>query len=75
MLNLCLKMSESLLNPIQAEEVSVCVDTRPKEYYHNDVGCQSLNFSDGTIIPVLYEGVLPYISIRLPTKEEVHHFP
>ena len=34
------KISDSLLNPIQAEKVSVHVDTRPKRYYPNDVGCQ-----------------------------------
>ena len=66
-------MTDSLMNPIQAEEVEVRVDTRPKRYYPNDIGCQSLTFPDGTIIPVLYDGVLPYIPIRRPTKEEVHH--
>ena len=66
-------MSDSLLNTIQAEEVGVCVDTQPKIYYTNGVGCQSLHFLDGTIIPVLYEGVLPYISIRCPKKKESHH--
>ena len=65
-------MSDSLMNPIQAEEVDVRVDTRPKCYYPHDIGCQSLTFLDGTIIPVLYEGVLPYVPVRRPTKEEVH---
>ena len=62
------KVSISLLNPIQAEEVGVRVDTRPKIYCPNDVRCQSLHLPDGTIIPVLYKGVLPYIPIRRPTK-------
>ena len=47
------KMSDSLMNPIQAEEVGVRVDARPKRYYPEDIGCQSLNFPDGTLIPVL----------------------
>ena len=67
------KMSDSLMNPIQVEEVGVRVDTRPKRYYPYEVGCQTLSFPDGTVIPVLYEGVLPYIPIRRPTKEEVHN--
>ena len=67
------KISDSISNPIQAEEVGVCVDTQPKLHYPNDVGCQSLHFPDGALIPVLYEGVLTYIPIRPPTKEEVHH--
>ena len=62
------KMSDSLLNPIQAEKVSVRVGTQTKWYYHNDVRCQSLHFPDGTIITGLYEGVIPYISIFRPTK-------
>ena len=66
-------MSDSLFNPIQVEEVCVCADTRPKQYYPNDIGCQSLHFPDDIIIPVLYEVVLPYIPILSPTKEEVHH--
>ena len=65
-------MSNSLLNLIQAEEVRVRVDTQPKRYYPNDVGCQSIYFPDGKIIPVLYEGVLPYISSLCPKKEAVH---
>ena len=67
------RMSNSLLNPIQAEEVRVRVDTQPKRYYPNDVGCQSVHFTDGKIITFLYEGVLPYIFICRQTKGEVHH--
>ena len=66
------KMGDSLMNPIQAEEVDVRVDTRPNRYYPHEIGCQCLTFPDGTIIPVLYEGVLPYVPVRRPTKEEVH---
>jgi hypothetical protein len=66
------KMGDSLMNPIQAEEVDVRVDTRPKRYYPHEIGCQCLTFQDGTIIPVIYDGVLPYVPIRRPTKEEVH---
>ena len=62
------KMSDSLMNPIQAEEAEVRVDTRPKRYYPHDIGCQCLTFPDGTIIPVLYEVVLPYIPTRSPTQ-------
>ena len=67
------QMEDSLLNPIQAEEIGVRVDTRPTRYYPDDIGCQSMLFPDGTIIPIEYDGVLPYIPVRRPTKEEVHH--
>ena len=66
------KMQDSLMNPIQAEEVDVRVDTRPKRYYPHEIGCQCLTFHDGTIIPVKYDGVLPYVPVRRPTKEEIH---
>ena len=62
------KMSDSLLNPIQTEEVGARVDTGPKWYEPNEAGCKSINFPDGKIIPVLYEGVIPYIPICRPTK-------
>ena len=64
------KMSDSLLNPVQAEEVGILDDTRPKQYYPNDVGFQSLYFPDGTTILVLYEGVLPYIPIICPKNKK-----
>ena len=65
------KMNDSLLNPIQAEEVDVRIDIRPKRYY-SDPHAQTISFSDGTTLPVLYHGVLPYIPIRRPTQEEIH---
>ena len=66
------KMNDSLLNPIQAEEVGVHVDIRPRRYYPEDIGCQSIQFPDGTVIAVEYDGVLPFVHVRRPTKEEVH---
>ena len=67
------KMDDSLLNPIQAEEEGVRVDTRPRRYYHDDPSAQYVHFPCGTKLPVLYDGVLPYLPIRRPTKEEVQH--
>ena len=57
-------MNDSLLNPIQAEEEDVRVDLRPKRYYPSEPLAQSITFPDGTVIPVDYDGVLPYIPIR-----------
>ena len=62
------KISGSLLNTIQAEELGFRVDTRPKTYYPNDVECQSLHFTDIKSIPVLHEGVLSYIPIIRPKQ-------
>lgn len=57
-------MEDSLVNPIQAEENSVRVDLRPKRFYpHETNNCQSITFTDGTTLPLEYDGVLPFIPI------------
>ena len=70
---LCDKMDDSLLNPIQAEEVGVWVDNLPKRYYLYDLSAQLVSFMDGIKIPFLYDCSLPYLTIRRPTKDEVHN--
>jgi Integrase core domain. len=67
-------MDDSLLNPIQAEESDVRVDVRPSRYY-SDPHAQSITFPCGTVIPVQYDGALPYIPIRRPTADEIHNVP
>lgn len=64
-------MEDSLMNPIQAEENDVRIDVRPKAYYPEVSTAQTVTFNDGTIIDVKYDGVLPYIPIRCPTKIEI----
>ena len=32
-----------------------------------------MSFIDGTTIPVIYDGYLTYLPIRIPTKDEVHN--
>ena len=67
------KMDDSLINPIQAEEAGIHIDLRPSKYYPSDIGCQTISFPDGTILPILFDGVLPYLPVRRPTKDEVHN--
>ena len=67
------KMEDSLINPIQAEEIGVQVDTRPQRYYPDIWTAQSLSFPDGTVIKLKYNGVLPFIPIRRPTQDEIHN--
>ena len=65
-------MQDSLINPIQVEENNIHVDTRNKRFYPNEIDtCQTISFPDGTIIPVEYDGVLPFIPIRRPTPSEI----
>ena len=64
-------MDDSLINPIQCEDHGVRVDVRPRAFYPNEERAQSIFFDDGTEIPIKYSGVLPYISVRRPTHEEV----
>ena len=65
-------MQDSLLNPVQAEDSNVRIDTRPRRFYPNE-DCQRILFHDGTVIPIEYDGVLPYIAIRRPTNDEIQH--
>ena len=46
-------------NPIQCEDNDVRMDLCPKVYEYNNNDAQSINFPDGTSIPVHYNGVLP----------------
>ena len=66
------KMEDSLLNPIQGEENGVRIDTRPRLYYPNAETAQTMIFPDDTHLQVKYDGVLPYLPVRRPTKEELH---
>lgn len=69
------EMNDSLANPIQAEEEGVRIDLRPKRYYKDDVNAQSITLANGVNIPVLYDGVLPYIPVRRPTADEIESCP
>ena len=66
-------MEDSLINPIQCEENGVRVDVRPRVYYPSSSTAQSLVFDDGTILGIIYDGVLPYVPVRRPTKEEIQY--
>ena len=68
------RMDNSLMNMIQTEESDVRVDTRPKRYY-SDPHAQTISFPCGTVIPVEYDGALPFIPICRPTADEIHICP
>jgi hypothetical protein len=68
-------MDDSLGNPIQSEEYGVQVDVRSKKYYPDETSAQNVRFSDGTTIPILYDGVLPYIPVRRPSPDEIERCP
>ena len=66
-------MDDSLSNPIQSEEAGVGVDLRPKYYYNDEEHAQAITFPDGTIIPIQYDGSLPFIPVRRPTPNEIEN--
>ena len=39
------------------------------KYYPDGSGAQNVSLPDVTIIPILYDGVLPYIPVQCPTPE------
>ena len=68
-------MTDSLVNPIQCEDNNVRVDIRPRVYYPDCTSAQTITFDDGTVLPLLYDGVLPFLPVRRPTPDEVHYCP
>ena len=49
--------------------------TKPKSYYNDADNCQTILFPYGTVIPIIYDGVLPYIPVRIPTPYEIDSCP
>ena len=62
-------MEYALTNPLQSEEIVIHIDIAIKRYYYDESGAQTITLPYGTIITILYFGVLPYIPFRLPTPE------
>lgn len=67
------KLVDSLANPLQSEFNGVRIDLRPREFYPQDYAAQSIEFPDGTTIPIIFDGILPYIPVRRPTPDEIAH--
>ena len=65
------KMEDCLANPIQCEENGVKIDIRPKSYYPNETTAQTLHLADGIVLPLQYNGVLPFLPVRRPTNDEL----
>ena len=66
-------MQDSLSNPIQSETNGIRIDLRPKLHYAEDGQTQTITFPNGIVLPILYEGVLPYIPVRRPTPFEIEN--
>ena len=66
-------MQDSLSYPVQSEEISIRMDLHPRYYYDDDCQAQTITFPNGTVLLILYEGVLPYIPVRRPTPFEIEN--
>ena len=64
-------MKYYLANPLQSEENGIHIDIRPKKYYPDEYVSHTVTLLDGPIIPLLYDGILPYIYGRRLTTEEI----
>ena len=64
-------MKDSLCNRIQSEEAGTKVDICPRRYYEDSDMSQGLIFPYRTVIPILYDVVLPFIPIRRPRPIEI----
>ena len=63
------KMENSLTTPLHIDENMIHIDIRHKKYYPEDSGAQTVTLPDGTIITIIYDGVMHYISVLHPTYE------
>ena len=66
-------MDDSLSNSIQSEEAGDVIGLQPKYYYKDEEHAQTITFPDGTVIPILYDGSLPFIPVRGPTPSEIEN--
>ena len=65
-------MEDGLANPIQSEDNDVRIKIRQKTFYGEDISSQTIKFPDGTILPIAYDIVLPYLTFRIPTYKEIN---
>ena len=66
-------MQDSQSNPIQSEANVIRIDLHPKLYYGEDGKTQTVTFPNDIVLPILYEGILPYIPVRRPIPFEVEN--
>ena len=59
-------MGESLENEPQSDYNRIHIDIHNRKYYPDDYSAQTVTIPDGTIIPILYDGILTYIPVRIP---------
>ena len=50
------------------------IDIRHKKYYPDNSGSKTVTLPDGTIIPILYDDVLPYIHVWRPAPGKIDSF-
>ena len=60
-------MEDSLENPHHSDENRIYINISPKKYYPEKSGAHTVTLPDGTIINVIYDGILPYIPVWDPT--------
>ena len=65
-------MEDGLLNPIQCMENNIRIDIRPRRFCPDDTSAQTFTVpSLDMILPITYDGVLPFLSVRRPSQEEL----
>ena len=65
-------MEDGLLNPIQCMENNIRIDIRPRRFCPDAPDAQTFTIpSLDMILPIEYDGVLPFLSVRRPSEEEL----
>ena len=65
-------MEDGLLNPIQCMENNIRIDIRPRRFCPDDAMAQTFSVpSLDMILPIAYDGVLPFLAVRRPSHDEL----
>ena len=64
-------MGYYLETPLQKKYIGIHIGIRTNNNNPYEAGAQTITLPDGTIINILYDGIIPYILVWSPTLEEI----
>ena len=67
-------MEYYLANPLQSEDNGIHISIPPKKYYPDDSCDHTVNLLDDKNIPIIYDGILPYIHVCITRTEEIDSY-
>ena len=66
-------MEYPLTNKLKSGDNWIHIERPPNKYYLDESGAHTVTLTYGTIIFILYDGVLTYIHVWSPTPKEIYY--